>query len=267
MLFLDYDTHIHSSRVNSGMSSCEGIETCGQRLFEEIKEVIGNLDLTEKPRLTFIGHSFGGIIIRYAIGLMLESGILDEFEPFMYMTFATPHVGTIRSKNFFDKTVTWFTRNVVSQTGRDLLIEDEGKLLKRMADPGDNYYKALALFPHKILYSNIKNDVPVQFPTASICSSNPYDNRDFRFVDKLADFPHIVKSSLVSKEYIDPNTNTTENEIYIIENLNNLEWKRYDVLFEGTILAHEQIINKRILLEGEDVILHSIIEWLDYNKN
>mmetsp|Transcript_8232 Transcript_8232/g.9340 ORF Transcript_8232/g.9340 Transcript_8232/m.9340 type:complete len:273 (+) Transcript_8232:3-821(+) len=42
----------------------------------------------------------------------------------------------------------------------------------------------------------------------------------------------------------------------MLKRLDSLGWERYDVLFPNSLLAHEQIINKKAYLNGKDVALH-----------
>lgn len=82
-----------ASRVNSGGSSHDGIEVCGMRLAEEIKQVI-----SENPglkRISFMAHSIGGLFSRYAAGINYNeaNGKIFDLEPWCFISIATPHLG------------------------------------------------------------------------------------------------------------------------------------------------------------------------------
>ena len=81
----------------------EGVDICGQCLTKEVLQFLAGHKKKEKrgeaPKITkisFIGHSMGGLISRFAIGLLREGGLFDELEPMSLVTLATPHLGTRR---------------------------------------------------------------------------------------------------------------------------------------------------------------------------
>jgi triacylglycerol esterase/lipase EstA (alpha/beta hydrolase family) len=70
-----------------------GIDVCGQRLAQEVQQLVSST-----PSLTtisFIGHSMGGLIARYAIGLLADpaTGTVAGLQPQSYISIATPHLG------------------------------------------------------------------------------------------------------------------------------------------------------------------------------
>jgi Putative serine esterase (DUF676) len=46
--------------------------------------------------ISFVGHSFGGLVSRYAIGILFGQGFFDRIKPMNFTTFATPHLGVRR---------------------------------------------------------------------------------------------------------------------------------------------------------------------------
>jgi len=216
-------------------------------------------------KLSLIGHSLGGLIIRYCIGLMKNRNTFDLFIPHIYMTFATPHLGSRRSTGFINSLIGWYTKSYIDKTGKELLLEDGNPpLLKILSDPQQEYFQALESFKYRIIYSNIRNDIPVPFCSSAIIDVNPYP-QNINEDEFLIDYPHIIKESKIIPDtnidyslcFIDDEKG--EDLRYILFNLHLLEWKRYDVLFSH-ILAHEMIIYKKKLidgLDGKDIAYHA----------
>jgi dienelactone hydrolase len=55
----------------------------GERLVSEIEELLEQLarDGTQIKKLSITGYSMGGIIARYAIGLLYHKGLFEKIEP------------------------------------------------------------------------------------------------------------------------------------------------------------------------------------------
>lgn len=71
------------AKRNSGNFTYDGIELGGERVCVEIEEEIesirrkgGNI-----TKLSIVGYSLGGLVARYAIGLLYAKGVLDKVEP------------------------------------------------------------------------------------------------------------------------------------------------------------------------------------------
>ena len=47
-------------------------------------------------RLSIVGYSLGGLVARYAIGLLFHKGYFDRLEPVNFTTFVTPHLGMLK---------------------------------------------------------------------------------------------------------------------------------------------------------------------------
>eukprot|EP00198_Chlamydomonas_reinhardtii_P001437 XP_001690773.1 predicted protein [Chlamydomonas reinhardtii] len=81
------------SAVNARWRTHHGVDVCGQRLAEEICAL-----LATAPGLThvsMIGHSMGGMIARYAAGLLYRpaDGTIAGLTPRHFVTLASPHLG------------------------------------------------------------------------------------------------------------------------------------------------------------------------------
>jgi len=70
------------AKSNSGSFTSDGIELGGERVCAEIQEELhavkskgGNF-----TKLSIVGYSLGGLVARYALGLLYAKGILDGIE-------------------------------------------------------------------------------------------------------------------------------------------------------------------------------------------
>ncbi|TQD74557.1 hypothetical protein C1H46_039894 [Malus baccata] len=114
------DVVAHCSECNSSMLTFDGVDVMGERLAEEVISVIKRHPSVRK--ISFVGHSLGGLIARYAIGRLYERNITGELsqengehrrdgvedpllkqkvqrkiaglEPMNFITSATPHLSS-----------------------------------------------------------------------------------------------------------------------------------------------------------------------------
>lgn len=80
--------HILVAERNSGNFTYDGIELGGERVCREIEEEIENLARVgqEIKRLSMVGYSLGGLVARYAIGLLDSKGFFDRITPVVCLT-------------------------------------------------------------------------------------------------------------------------------------------------------------------------------------
>ncbi|KAL2894923.1 hypothetical protein RDABS01_010832 [Bienertia sinuspersici] len=162
---------VHCSERNTATLTFDGIDVMGERLSEEVISVIQRYPHLSK--ISFIGHSLGGLIARYAIALLYEGnyknkllkvhgesmsnggakisheedyiGKIAGLEPVNLITFATPHLGSrghnqvpmfcgFHTLELLARQASWF----LGRTGRHLFLTDKEKfkppLLLRMAN-------------------------------------------------------------------------------------------------------------------------------------
>ena len=64
---------------------------------EEITEELDRLarDGYQIKKLSMVGYSLGGLVARYAIGLLHHQGLFKKIEPVNFTTFVTPHLGEL----------------------------------------------------------------------------------------------------------------------------------------------------------------------------
>jgi len=83
-LATSYDNKTHDGLDNAGMSLAQEVEEFTAMLRERGVNV---------RLISFVGHSLGGLVSRYAIGLLYDRGFFDHVKPMNFTTFATPHLG------------------------------------------------------------------------------------------------------------------------------------------------------------------------------
>lgn len=71
------------AKRNTGSFTYDGIERGGERVCLEIEEELETIKKKggKITKLSLVGYSLGGLVARYAVGLLGAKGILDEIEP------------------------------------------------------------------------------------------------------------------------------------------------------------------------------------------
>ncbi len=75
--------HILVAKRNSGSFTYDGIELGGERLCQEIEEEIEKLAKSgqEIKRISLVGYSLGGLVARYACGLLYSKDFFEKIKP------------------------------------------------------------------------------------------------------------------------------------------------------------------------------------------
>ncbi|XP_038977444.1 putative lipase ROG1 isoform X2 [Phoenix dactylifera] len=169
------DVIVLCSECNYLTLTFDGVDVMGERLAEEVISAVARRP--ELQKISFVGHSLGGLIARYAIGILYGKDVprnppeenggcktytsgaqcMEEklkrkiagLEPMNFITFATPHLGSrlhkqipiLRGSYALEKMayhISW----IIGRTGKHLFLKDreEGKpplLLRMVNDSGD----------------------------------------------------------------------------------------------------------------------------------
>lgn len=164
----------------------DGIEIAGERVTQEIEDALEDLARHGQhiKKFSMVGYSLGGLVARYAIGLLHSKGWFDRLEPINFTTFASPHLG-VRTPVLGIHSTLWneFGSRTISTSGAQLFtidsFRDTGRpLLAVMADANSIFIRALARFKHKVLYTNIVNDRSAVYYTCAISKTDPYASID-----------------------------------------------------------------------------------------
>ncbi|EFX01434.1 duf676 domain containing protein, hydrolase-like protein [Grosmannia clavigera kw1407] len=170
------------AKSNRGTFTYDGIETGGERVCTEIEEVLANVEARggHITRLSVIGYSLGGLVARYAVGLLHAKGVLDTLECMNFTAFASPFLGA-RAPRLGVANKVWNTlgARILSMSGRQLFgidaFRDTGRpLLAVLADPNSIFMAGLARFRRRTLYANIINDRSAVYYTTAIAKTDPY---------------------------------------------------------------------------------------------
>jgi hypothetical protein len=70
------------AKQNSGSFTYDGVERGGERVCAEIEQEIREIESRggKITKLSIVGYSLGGLISRYAVGLLYAKGLLDTVE-------------------------------------------------------------------------------------------------------------------------------------------------------------------------------------------
>jgi hypothetical protein len=81
--------HILVAKRNSGSFTYDGIELGGERVCQEIEEEVDKLAKSgqEIKKMSMVGYSLGGLVARYAIGLLESKGFFEKIKPVV----SSPH--------------------------------------------------------------------------------------------------------------------------------------------------------------------------------
>ncbi|KAL3837864.1 hypothetical protein ACJIZ3_022455 [Penstemon smallii] len=284
---------VHCSERNVA-KSLDGVDVMGERLAEEVLEVIQS-----KPNLrkiSFIAHSVGGLVARYTIGKLyrpsereggqkLSTNAGDEeseatiagLQPVNFITVATPHLGSRGHKqvgSFYiyvpflfgvpalERTASLIIHWIFRRTGRHLFLtdDDQGKLplLRRMS--------ALRCFERRVAYSNVRYDHIVGWRTSSIRRNSELPQWEDSVDEK---YPHVVYEERCKAYDGEQCESTTEDdgldelEETLVNGLSRVSWEKVDVSFHNSKLknaAHSVIQVKEHYMhsEGADIIQHMI---------
>lgn len=212
----DHECDIVVSDVNNLLKTFDGIATCGKRLAEFVERYI---ELDKYDKISFIGHSMGGMIIRHCIGILEEKQIFDIIDPNYVITIATPHMGLLKwkKKTFLQRLTIFLAGLIAGKSGQEFLLEDKEKIILQLCDSNSNYVKALEKFKF-VLYSNLVGDdveAPIQtsliFPFLSFITTKI--NNEIYEVDGMDELPDPSDKSFESSI-------TNESQItYIYENI------------------------------------------------
>ncbi|KAF2757633.1 DUF676-domain-containing protein [Pseudovirgaria hyperparasitica] len=184
--FAEEQLHVLVPKTNAGNSTYDGIELGGERVTQETEAELDRLakEGHNITKISMIGYSLGGLIARYAVGLLYSKGWFERLEPVNFTTFATPHLGS-RTPRIGVSSKIWnmLGSRTLSVSGRQLFLidrfRDTGRpLLSILAAPSSIFIRGLKRFKNRSLYANIINDRSVVYHTAMITSTDPYVDLD-----------------------------------------------------------------------------------------
>ncbi|KAI8363080.1 putative serine esterase-domain-containing protein [Mortierella sp. GBAus27b] len=217
---------VYRAQANESELTYDGVDICAERLVREIYSVVieiengrdiedmkgqkldnhNRMDKVMAPsdnlearagattkkvnQFSFIGYSLGGLIGRFAMGMLDLQGFFDPLDqggrgiaPMYFVTMASPHLGIREpSPSKLATSYNYLVTHLLSRTGKQLQLVDDyigGKpLLLIMSEPSSVFMHALARFMRRGIYCNIRNDHTVPFWTAGFSDTDPFDDLD-----------------------------------------------------------------------------------------
>ncbi|CAL9136130.1 unnamed protein product [Musa textilis] len=260
---------VHRSECNSLTLTFDGVDLMGERLAEEVLSVVKRRKGIRK--ISFVAHSLGGLVARYAVGRLYEpitpmessldtenhtdkdigmEGRIAGLEPMNFITFASPHLGSRGHKQlpflcglpFLERRASETAHFIVGRTGKHLFLtdNDDGKppLLLRMVDDCDDikFRSALRSFKRRVAYANANFDHMVGWRTSSIRRQRELPKHHLLVGDNK--YPHIVfvdkgdKINNHNETFTVAEATKDELEEEMIRGLTQVSWERVDVSFQ-----------------------------------
>lgn len=182
---------IYKTKSNEKFKTYDGIDLCGARVVEEILDETAQLKTRDNLVVTefsLIGYSLGGLIARFAIGILTYRNYFQHIKPINFVTFCSPHVGVLTpgdslSVKCFNSLVPYLLGN----SGKQMFLKDSVHLehsnekiplLKLMATENSIFVQGLKKFKYRSLYSNIRADIRTSWWTSGISYINPFEILD-----------------------------------------------------------------------------------------
>ncbi|KAL0920818.1 hypothetical protein M5K25_009988 [Dendrobium thyrsiflorum] len=289
---------VHCSTCNMRRLTLDGVDVMGERLAEEVADVTNSRP--ELKKISFVAHSVGGLVARYALGRLyrppggkvLENsdcmdkddtrGTICGLQAINFITVATPHLGSrgngqvpflfglTAMEALASRVVHW----IFGRTGKHLFLTDndngELPLLLRMVNDCSGLYflSSLQAFKRRVVYANAGCDHMVGWRTSSIRRNCELPKWELALSQK---YPHIVyeENSMGGNpdEYTQVSPSDGDYEEEMVTGLSRVSWEKVDVSFHRSkqwIAAHSVIQVKYSFMqsEGADVIQHMIDHFL-----
>ncbi|XP_074319573.1 lipid droplet phospholipase 1-like [Silene latifolia] len=281
---------VHCSERNGSKLTLDGVDVMAQRLAAEVQEIIENKP--ELRKISFVAHSVGGLVARYAIGILYQPpkgdnensrGTIGGLQAMNFVTVATPHLGSRGNKQVpflfgftaVEKVASLVIHWIFRRTGRHLFLTDidEGKppLLKRMVDDDNEYcfLSALRVFKRRVAYSNVGYDHIVGWRTSCIRRMSELPKWEDALNEK---YPHIVyeehsNACEPDESALRADENSDKIEEELVTGLSRVSWEKVDVSFHTSrsrFSAHSviQVKDHYMHAEGADVIQHMIDHFI-----
>lgn len=207
--------YILAAQSNAGNNTYDGIELGGERVAHEIEETLGKLSEQgyRIKKLSVVGYSMGGLVARYAIGLLEAHGWFNKLEPVNFTTFASPHVG-VRSpvKGVWSYLFNVLGPRTLSMSGKQMFMVDKfrdtGKpLLSVLATPDSIFMRGLARFKNRAVYGNIINDRSTVFYTTAISKVDPFHDPENTRFNYISGYEPVI---IDMNQYIAPHVDDAE---------------------------------------------------------
>ncbi|KAF8941011.1 hypothetical protein BGZ47_007521 [Haplosporangium gracile] len=238
-----------------------------------------NTDDTESNKsrkvtqFSFLGYSLGGLIGRFAMGLLDMEKFFDPveqggqgIEPVYFVTMATPHLGIRKPpQTNFSKVYNYLSSRMLSRTGEQLQLIDDyanGKpVLLAMSEPESIFVHALNRFKRRAIYCNVRNDRSVPFWTASFSDADPFVELESLQIQYSSGYSSVIESyephDLEMLAQLQDERAAALKEMPLSEKISNINWSRYGlyallpvlaplwIIFASTTISYQGIDSRR----------------------
>ncbi|KAM7216286.1 putative serine esterase (DUF676) domain containing protein [Rhypophila decipiens] len=203
--------HLLVAKRNSGSFTYDGIETGGERVCHEIEEELEEVKSKggKITKISIVGYSLGGLVARYAIGLLFARGVLDKLECMNFTAFASPFLG-VRSPHgrTLSRMYNALGARTLSVSGQQLFgvdkFRDTGKpLVAVLADPKSIFMSGLARFKRRTLYANVVNDRTAVYYTTSFSRTDPFTDLEGIKVNYVKGYEDVILDPVDPVTYLD----------------------------------------------------------------
>ncbi|KAI0383168.1 DUF676-domain-containing protein [Hypomontagnella monticulosa] len=210
--------YLLAAKRNSGSFTYDGVERGGERVCLEIEEELESIRNRggSIKKLSIVGYSLGGLVARYAVGLLEMRGVFRQVEPVNFTTFATPHLG-VRTplRGWHNNLWNVLGARTLSMSGKQLFIVDDYRgtgrpLLEVLADPESVFISGLRRFKRRTLYANVVNDRSAVYYTTYVTKTDPYTDTSKIKANYLKGYEDVILDPLhpVSPLTAKPNDRT-----------------------------------------------------------
>ena len=163
-LSLNFPGHKFLCSKQNEADTNSSIFELGKNLASEVQEYIRDEFIKDGPtKISFIGHSLGGIIIRAA----LPNLSIYKDKMHLYMSISSPHLGLTYNSNSLVSTGYWFMKNFTSSKSLQQLSLSDDPIMEKTALFRLSNTDGLEWFSYVMLASS-HNDCYVPFESARI---------------------------------------------------------------------------------------------------
>lgn len=157
---------VWTTPVNEGLATDDGLVVCGDRLAIELSTVVRQMKarhVSKQIHIACVGHSFGGPILRFALGKLESSGSFADVALAMFVTLASPHLGA-RQLSPVLRLGARTLGAVFSTAYKDLLLDSDA--FDQLCT--EQVVAPLSRFRHRLLYACARGDHLIAFETGSL---------------------------------------------------------------------------------------------------
>ncbi|KAL0477785.1 hypothetical protein AKO1_005218, partial [Acrasis kona] len=208
--FCDQNYLILKSKNHKHGKAHSGIDQLGIWFAEQVVSCLRCYDMQirhvnngQKHKVSILGHSIGGLVARYSLGLLFEENSTHEFvnvfnerykqfiELRSFFSIVCPHLGTRRNVDglfkFWWAAGSYVYLGAFGHTGTQLRLGDgrdhESNLLRIISEPGSCFMNALGQFKYRTLLAITHFDTNLSYVSGSIRAFNPYPEPKFGHPD------------------------------------------------------------------------------------